>query len=117
MAAMTVSASIGKSTVHCGHCRARLGDLEDGPVLAPVAERGKPFTEVMHVERELRLLEGYLPRDSDDVWTVGNHARKRLLRRQSPRFSHGDTRNGVVEFPARVECHRCSRVVIIANRP
>jgi len=99
--------------VHCGGCRARLGDLEDGPQVVPVAERGGAFRETVRVERVLRLLRGYLPRQPDGVWTFGNHARKRLLRGKPLAFNHGDVRNGVVEYPARVECYQCSREVIV----
>jgi hypothetical protein len=52
---------------------------------------------------------------------LGNHARKRLLRGDEMRFNHGycldGVCNAVVEYPARVECKRCSAEVHIVTSP
>jgi len=102
--------------VLCGRCRVRLGDLQPGPQSSFVAEPGGPPVEVVLVganQYVLRLLEGYLQRKPDGVWVPRNHARKRLLRGLEPRFNQGRTRNGIVDYPARVECPRCSTVCTI----
>lgn len=113
-------ARLDESDVRCGKCGVQLGRLVVGQDTLPVMERGGPVLGQIVVKQRVELVPGYLP--NGDIFAMTASAAKRLVHARQrgealePGWAHGDTWNGIVEFPARVLCYRCGELVTF-DRP
>jgi hypothetical protein len=103
-----LNAKLGRNgtDVQCGRCSVKLGELASGQGV--VAERGGPALGTARVAVGVLMVSGYLPRDDlGGLWVNAAHGKGHA------KFSHGDKRNFVLEFPARTLCYRCGAECVI----